>query len=207
MASAGNLLITIVAATLLWPSAAFSADEHTSAEHEVQASRVDPLAVDPDLAVYTAVIFVLLLIVLGKFAWKPIVEGLEKREQAIADTIQAAQRQHDQAKALLADYQQKLAHAADDVRKMLEEARRDAEHTRQQILAEAQQGAELERQRMLRDIRTATDQALKELSEKSAGLAIDLAGRIIHAQLRPEDHASLIREAMGRFLAHEPSSN
>lgn len=199
-----------------FPSLALAADEapehgaqaeHGAGAHAVDPSATDPLSVDPDLAIYTAVVFVLLLIVLGKFAWGPIMEGLEKREQGIAANIDAAQRQHDEAKTLLMDYQRKLAHAADDVRKMLEEARRDAEHTRQQILAEAQQGAELERQRMLRDVRTATDQALKEISERSANLAVDLAGRIIKSEVRPEDHASLIREAMGQFQAREPSAN
>lgn len=183
------------------------ADDHGAGDHGVSPTATDPLSVDPDLAIWTAVVFVLLLIVLQKFAWGPISQGLDRREQGIAENIAAARQQHDEAKKLLVDYQRKLDRAADEVRQMLEEARRDAEHTKQQILVEAQAGAEAERNRALRDISTATNQALKELSEQSANLAVELAGRIVHAQLKPEDHAGLIREAVAQFSASEPSSN
>jgi F-type H+-transporting ATPase subunit b len=174
---------------------------------ETAGGEVSPLAFDPDLAIFTAIVFVLLLVVLRKFAWGPISEALDQRERAIADNIAAAKKQNDDAKAILVQYEQKLAHAADEVRKILEEARRDADHTKQQILAEAQAGAETERKRVLRDIQIATDQSLKELSEKTADLAVDLAGKIVRAQLKAEDHAELIRQAMDQFGSAGPSAN
>jgi F-type H+-transporting ATPase subunit b len=148
-----------------------------------------------------------LLAILWKFAWGPIVQGLEKREQTIADHIAAAQKSNEDARRLLADYEAKLAGAADEVRGLLEEARRDAEHTKQEILAEAKAGADTERQRALREIEVATDAALKSLAERSADLAIELAGKVVATKLSPGDHARLVQEAMARFPEKQPSRN
>ncbi len=167
----------------------------------------DPLSVDPDLAVWTFVVFVLLLAILWKFAWGPIVAGLEKREEAIAHNIAEAQRQHDEARQLLADYERKLAGAADQVRALMEQARRDAEHAKASILAEAKSAAEGERLRGLRDIEAATDAALQSLAERSAQLAVELAGKIVHSSLNAKDHARLIQEAVARFPAAAASKN
>ncbi|MGD9721739.1 MAG: F0F1 ATP synthase subunit B [Pirellulales bacterium] len=172
-----------------------------------QSTASDPLSVDPDLALWTLVVFVILLIVLGKFAWGPIIAGLERREKSISDHIADAQRNHEEAKKLLGDYEKKLALAANEVRELLEEARRDAEHTKQSILAEAKAGAEAERNRALHDIDAATEGALKSLAERSAELAIDLAGKILQSKLSPADHERLIQEAMAKFPDSTPSAN
>jgi F-type H+-transporting ATPase subunit b len=160
-----------------------------------------------DLAIYTFIVFLLLLAILWKFAWGPIVAGLEKREQGIAENIAAAQRAHEDAKLLLADYERKLAGAADQIRVMMEDARKEAEKTKVQIVAEAKDAAKLEFDRAKRELQRATDQALKELSERATNLAVDLAGKIVRAQLSHADHARLVQEAMSEFVASGPSVN
>src|SRR4029079_16051213 len=166
----------------------------TDPSHPSTAS--DPLSVDPDLAIWTLIVFVVLLLVLKKFAWGPILSGLESRERGIADHISQAERNHEEAKKLLLSYEQKLAAAAAEVREMMEEARRNAEHAKQDILAEAKAGAEGERARAVRDIEAATDQAMETLANRSAELAVELAGKILQSKLTPADHARLIQEAM-----------
>jgi F-type H+-transporting ATPase subunit b len=170
------------------------------AEHLVEPDKVKSIVeVNPDLAVYSALVFLVLLAILGKFAWGPIIAGLQKREQGIADNIAAAQRTHDDAKLLLTDYERKLAGAADQVRVMLEEARREAEQTKVEIVAEAKEAARLEMERGKREVQLARDQALKELAERSTDMAVELAGKIIRAQLTQTDHARLVKEAMAEF--------
>jgi len=100
-----------------------------------------------DLALWSFAVFVLLMLLLTKFAWKPIMEGLDKREQGIAETIAATQRANEDAKQMLASYERRLAEASDEVRGMLEEARRDAEATKQAIVAEARKAADDEQAR------------------------------------------------------------
>jgi F-type H+-transporting ATPase subunit b len=165
----------------------------------------NPLGFDPDLAIWTAVIFVCLFLVLKKFAWKPIAHALNERERAIENNIAKAEGAAAEARGMLSEYEKKLAGAADEVRAMLEEARRDAEHTKQEIVAEARVAAREEHERVMRDIGTAKDQALKELAERSTNIAVDLAGKIIRAQLSKADHMALVQEAMGKFAAKEPN--
>lgn len=186
-----------------------AADEPKGDAHAAPtaAAAPDPLTVDPDLMIWTFVVFVVLMIVLSKFAWGPISEALEAREHAIEENIAAAQRANDEAKTLLADYERRLAQAHEEVRGILEEARRDAEHTKQSILTEARAEAQTERDRALRDIDLATDRAIKELAEQSANMAVGLAGRILRSQLGPQDQAQLVRDALTEFAASKPSAN
>ena len=167
----------------------------------------DPLSFDPDLAIFTFIVFLLLLVVLRKFAWGPIMQALERREQNIAEHISQAERNHEQARLMLTEYEQRLANAANEVRELMDEARRDAEHTKQSILAEARQGAEAEKARALREIEAAGDAAMESLAKRSAELAVELAGRIVQSQLNQADHARLIEEAMAKFPATTASNN
>ncbi|MEX0614011.1 MAG: ATP synthase F0 subunit B, partial [Pirellulales bacterium] len=127
--------------------------EHAGPDHSAAAgehSTPNPLGIDLDLAVWTLVVFILLFLVLNKFAWPQIVEALEERERKIADNIAAAQAMQEQSKRILAEHEAKLAAAAGEVRELLEEARRDAEHTRKSIAAKGHQDAKDESARAVR---------------------------------------------------------
>jgi F-type H+-transporting ATPase subunit b len=167
----------------------------------------DPLLFDIDLAICSAIVFLLTLLVLRKFAWGPISTGLERREQAIADNIATAENAAEEARKLTAHYEEKLAGAADEVRAIIEEARRDAEHTGQQIVEKAQAKASEEGQRMLREVELAKEGALKEIADRGADLAVDLAGKIVQRELSVEDHANLIQNAQANFSDLSPSDN
>lgn len=186
-----------------------AADAHGAHAPHIGAMGVDesPASLSADLAIYTVAVFLLLLLVLSKFAWRPISQGLDRRELGIAENIAAAQRTNDEAKKLLAEYELRLNAAQDQVRAILEEARRDAEHTQQEIVAKARADAQVEVQRGRREIETATAQALKQLAETSTNTAIDLAGRIVRTQLSPADHTRLVEEAMVQFHDGTPSRN
>ena len=168
---------------------------------------LNPLSWKNDLAIWTGVVFVLLLLVLGKFAWGPIADGLDKRESRIAGEIEAAEKANADAKAQLEEYQQKLAAAGDEVRQLIEQAKRDAEATGQSIVQDARNQAEAEKRRAVEDIELATAGALKELAEQSANLAVDLAGKIVQQRLSAEEHSALINEAVAKFAKLEPGKN
>jgi F-type H+-transporting ATPase subunit b len=160
-----------------------------------------------DMAIWTAVVFVLLLLVLGKFAWGPIADGLDKRESRIAGEIHAAEKANSDAKALLGEYQQKLIAAGDEVRQLIEQAKRDAEATGHKMVQKAREEADAEKRRAVEDIELATAGALKELAEQSANLAVDLAGKIVRQRLSAGDHSVLINEAVAKFAKLEPGKN
>jgi F-type H+-transporting ATPase subunit b len=172
-----------------------------------EAGAGNPLEWKGDLALWTGVVFVVLLLVLWKFAWKPIAEGLDKREKTVVDHLAQAQQQNEEARRLLDSYQQKLVHAQDEVRALLERARRDAEQAGRETLEKTRAEVRQEHQKALREIDAASAQAVKELAELSAGLAVQLAGKIVRGSLRPADHTQLIQDAIRDFTQIKAGRN
>jgi F-type H+-transporting ATPase subunit b len=159
-----------------------------------------------DLAVWSFVVFLGLLGLLTKFAWKPIMDGLDKREQGIADTIAATQAANEDAKRMLGSYERRLAEATDEVRGMLEEARRDADVTRQAIVAEARKAADDEKNRARHEIGLAKDDALAQIADRAGDLAVEVAGKFLREKLGREDQARLVRDSVAS-IGMKPSVN
>ncbi len=153
-----------------------------------------------DLALWTAVVFLCLLAILAKFAWGPLAAGLDKRESFVADQIAQAQGANQKAKDILADYEYKLAAAQEQVHAIVEQGRRDAEQVGRQLIDKAKEDAHAEFQRAVKQIDAATAAAIEELASRSATLAVELAGKIVHAKLDPSDHAQLIEQAVAGFV-------
>jgi F-type H+-transporting ATPase subunit b len=169
---------------------------------ESEAISLNPLSLEwiqKDLALWTAVVFVLLLALLTKFAWKPIIEGLDKRERNVADQIADAEAANQKAKELLAGYEQKLASAQEQVRAILDQGRRDAEEVGREMLDKAKAEVQAEHQHAIKEIDDATNAAIKDLGDRSATLAVELAGKIVRTKLSASDHSRLIEEAVAGF--------
>jgi F-type H+-transporting ATPase subunit b len=197
------MALAFVASIAIAGSAAQAAEE----PHGGKTSLTEMMGIRGDLAIWTALVFLVTLTVLWKFAWSPILAGLKKREDSIAANIATAENAADEARRLTSEYEAKLAGAADEVRGIIDEARRDAEYTAQQIKEKAQRDAYEAGKRMLREVATAKDAALKEISDRGAELAVDLAGKIIRRELTATDHADLIQRAKTDFIASRPSNN
>jgi len=148
----------------------------------------------------------LLLGLLSAIAWKPIMAGLEKREQGIADTIAATQAASEDAKKLLASYERRLAEASEEVKAMLDEARRDADNLRQSIVSEARQAADEEKQRAHREIGMARDEAIAQLAETAGDLAVSVAGKFLREKISAEEQQRLVQESVASLKA-APSIN
>ena len=92
------------AALVCWSSAALMAQDHAAPaadEHHIETpaeAAIDPLVLDPNLAIFSLVVFVILMLVLKKFAWGPIIRSLEGREQGIASHLSEAERNHAEAR-------------------------------------------------------------------------------------------------------------
>jgi F-type H+-transporting ATPase subunit b len=191
------LLILVLGAVAAAPALA----TEPAAANQDAMNPVAPSAWKLDLAIWTAVVFLCLLAILWAFAWRPITEGLDKREQSVADQIAQAATANKQAKGLLAEYERKLAAAANQVRTMIEQGRRDADAAGHELIDKAKEEAKAEYQRAVHQIDAATAAAIKELAGRSATLAVELAGKIVRTQLNPSDHARLIQEAVEGFAA------
>lgn len=154
---------------------------------------------DVDLALWSLITFVVFLFVLKKLAWVPIIEGLDKRESSVIDNIAAAEAARIKAEKMLADHTAKLDKVQDEVREILAEARRDAEHTKSDIVAAAQKEAEATRERAVHDIERARDQALDELFDRMAQAVAQATEQVIGRSLTGADNERLIEEALSSF--------
>jgi len=169
---------------------------------ESEAVSLNPLSwewIQQDLAIWTAVVFLLLLLVLSKFAWKPLAEGLDQREGHIANEIAEAEAANLKAKEILEGYDRKLAAAEQEVREILDQGRRDAEKIGHELIEKAKAEAHAEQQRGVQQIEAAAAAALEELADQSATMAVGLAGKIVQAKLNPSDHSQLIEQAVAGF--------
>jgi F-type H+-transporting ATPase subunit b len=174
-------------------------DPTNLAHQNATENLTDPSELKSDLAIWTLVVFLCLLALLCKFAWGPIMEGLDRRETSIATAIDDAEQAAVKGAEQLKLYEAKLAAAADETREILAQARKDAEATGERIVAKAQEAAGRERDKAVADISAAKNSALEEITERSVDLAVSMAGRMIQRQLTPDDRAGLIREALDQL--------
>ena len=158
-----------------------------------------PLQVYVDTLIFSLIIFLGLAAVLLKYAWKPIMEGLDAREKRIADDIENARLANEQAQTQLSAYETQLAAAGDEAAAVIAEARKDAITAKEKIMADATSEAQRTRDRALADIETAKNAAVRELAESRVDSAVSLAGSIVGRSLNKQDHADLIEKSMKQF--------
>ena len=161
----------------------------------------DVSSFSPSLATYTVIVFLGLFGLLYKFAWGPISEGLDKRESGIRQSIADAESAREQAATMLAEHEAKLAGVQEEVKEILAEARRDAEHTKNEIMAAAQSEAEATRDRALGDIERARDQALKDLFDQVSTQVTAATEHVLGRSLDAADQQRLIAEALADVTA------
>lgn len=167
--------------------------------NNAEEAKLDPLAWKSDLALWTAVVFLILLVVLYKFAFGPIVKALDQREKDELARVEAAERANADAKALLEEYRQKLADSEEEVRLIVSSAKKQAEKQADSIVETAKKAAAIERELALKEIQAASDVALQDIAVKSAELATSLAGKILKEQIDSAKHTELIRDAVGEI--------
>ena len=152
-----------------------------------------------DLGLWTLNTFVLLLVILRVTAWKPIMEGLEKREQVIVNARDEAIKAKEEAEKARDDLKQQLAEAHSQAREIVDEARRDGAALRESMRTEAQAEIQAERDRLRKEIETAKDQALQEIWSQSVQLATMMSTKAVRRELSEEDHRRLLDESLAEL--------
>lgn len=178
-------------------SHAAAGDTHAAGHHEEHETGV-PMQFKGDLALWSLVTFLLFVVVLGKFAWGPLLSALNQREAGIQKQIDEAESNRVKSETLLKQYQTQLAQAQEDVKAMIAEARRDAETTKNDIMATAQREADNTRQRAVSDIERARDVALGELFDFVSKNVVQATEQVLQRSLTGEDHDRLVREALAQ---------
>lgn len=156
----------------------------------------DPLHIRFDTALWSVVVFLLLLFVLRSKAWGPILEGLQKREDTIRSSLEEAKKTRVEMEQMRTGFQQELANAHKQIPVLMEEARKKAEEMTADMTAKASAQIQADRERLRREMEIAKDQALKELWEQSAQLASLISAKAIGRSLSADEHHRLINEAL-----------
>jgi F-type H+-transporting ATPase subunit b len=161
-----------------------------------EAGGISPFQGNFGNALWTLIIFFLVLFVLGKFAWRPILNTLQKRESFIRDSLESAKRDREEAEARLKEYEQQIRNARDEASALVDEGRRDADVVRKRIEEDARQAAQEMLERAKREIGIARDSALSDLYGQASDLAMTLARDIIKRELSAEDHQRMMQDAL-----------
>jgi len=152
-----------------------------------------------DLGVWSIIIFLALLFVLRKFAWKPMLEGLHKREENIRGALEQAERTRREAMDLQAKLDAQLREAGGRIAAMMEEARRDAQGLKEQMVAEAKTEIQHERERLKHELETTKAQALQEIWQQAVSLAALMSTKAVRRSLTADDHKRLLDESLAEL--------
>jgi F-type H+-transporting ATPase subunit b len=186
----------LLLASFASPALAEAAKPETPIEKEEESAAKKSGLSRYDLGIWTLVVFGALLVLLTKFAWKPIMAGLEKRENTIADKHRAAENARAEAEKLLAEIRAQRAKAAEEIAALLAEARRDADVFREAEKARTAGDIQADRDRLKREIEVARDQALAEIWEKTVQLSTLVSTKAIGRAISADDHRRLIDESL-----------
>ena len=161
------------------------------------------LNLDPGMMIWGWITFVVLLILLYKVAWKPILSIIDKRENTIQDSLDNAKNAQEDAEKLLSKHEEMIKSAEQEAQKLFKENRDLAEKSKQDILDQAQKSAQDLIERAKADIEKEKEAALVSLRTEVADLAIGATRKIIGESLDEAKH----REMVDEFIRKIPDTN
>jgi len=154
------------------------------------------ITINPGLVIWTVVTFLILLFILRKFAWGPILSALENRERTIQENVVQAQKTREEAENLLKEYREKLDSIKEDARKIVEEGRARGEKAREELLEKARREYEEQLERAKKEIELARRKAVEEVQGYIVDMTLDMASKVIGRSLSDEDHRKLALETL-----------
>lgn len=163
--------------------------------------------ISPGLFVWSLLTFLVLVAMLYKFAFNPLMKLQKKRQDEIHQAIRDAERLRDEAQELLANYKRQLAEARQEAENILDRARKLGEASKAEVLEEARVQAEATLAKARRQIERDTSLALEKIRAEVADLTIAATERVARMRLSGEDQLRLIQEAINEIDLHKVSEN
>jgi F-type H+-transporting ATPase subunit b len=154
---------------------------------------------NPGLIIWTIVTFVLLLIVLRKFAWKPLLTALHDRESSIRGTLEHAENTKAEAERILEENRRQLAKAGEEAQKVLADGRALGEKLKNEIVEQANTQSRRMVDQARLEIERDKDAAIAQLRGEVATLALQAAGKILNETLDAQKHRALIDESLSKL--------
>ncbi len=157
--------------------------------------------VSPDigLMIWTLLVFGLSMYLLAKLAFPRITEALDRRQRAIEDSIDTAERVRGEAEKILAEYRERLAEARGQADEIVARARKSGEVAENEIVAGARTKREEMMEQTRRDIEAETRRAIQEIRGEVADLTVLATEKVTRKTLTDEDHRRLVEDALAEL--------
>jgi len=147
---------------------------------------------DTGVMVWTLVIFVILMLVLSRYAFGPLTRAVEAREKALQDALDAAKADRDAAAKLLSEHQAQIEAARDEAQKYIAEGRAVAEKMRGDMIEQTRKEQQEMLERARRDIESEKDKAISQLRREAVDLALAGASKVIEQNLESQKNRQLV---------------
>ncbi|HKY20519.1 MAG TPA: F0F1 ATP synthase subunit B [Vicinamibacterales bacterium] len=152
--------------------------------------------VDPGLFIWTIVTFLVLLTLLAKFAWRPLLQSLAAREETIRKSLADAEKARLELERLNQESEAIIRQARVDAESIVGASRADAERLRGELRDKARSEADVIIKNAERQIQLETARALEQIRHEAGDLSVAIASKIIQRNLTREDNEKLIDEAL-----------
>jgi F-type H+-transporting ATPase subunit b len=157
--------------------------------------------INPGLTLWTGITFLVLLVVLKKFAWRPIVSMLDEREKTIRDALDEAKRERTAAEKMMADQKAALVNAQREASELAKRSQQEVEVLRQDLTARARKEADELVAQARRQIDEERSKAIAEIKGLAADLAIDAAKKLIQVSLDEKAQRALVEDYIAKLPA------
>jgi F-type H+-transporting ATPase subunit b len=151
------------------------------------------------LMIWTLIVFGVSMWLLSKYAWPRIAEALDKRQHAIEESIDSAERTRREADQLLAEYRERLTEARSQADDIVTRARRTGEAAEAEIVAEARSKREEMMEQTRREIESETRRAIQQIRAEVADLTVAATEKVTRKSLDDADHRRLVEEALSEL--------
>ncbi len=151
---------------------------------------------DPGLFIWTILTFLVLVGLLARFAWRPLLEALERRQAAIAKSLEDAQRARQELERLQRESAQMMRQARVEADAIVSRSRSDAEALREELKQKSRAEAAAIVKNAEKQIQLETARAIQQIRNETIDLSVAIASKILRRQVSKEDHEGLIEETL-----------
>ena len=156
---------------------------------------------DPGLFIWTIVTFLVLLTLLAKFAWKPLLKALESRQEAIRKSLDDAEQAKQELVRLQSESVQIIRQARVEAESIVSRSRSDGDRLREEMKQKARAEADSIVRSAQRQIQLETVRAVQQIRGEAVDLSVTIASKILQRNIRKEDNERLIEDALKQVEA------
>jgi F-type H+-transporting ATPase subunit b len=160
---------------------------------------------DPGLYIWTIVTFLVLVALLAKFAWRPLLEALEGRQESIRKSLDDARQAKVELERLHGESTKILAQARAEAEAIMSRTRSDADRFREELKQKARAEAATLVKNAEHQIALETSRALQQIRLEAVDLSIAIASKVLQRNVSKEDNERLIEETFRQLEAQRPS--